>query len=158
MIVRKASANAKDCKRLIELLYVVANVHHDGRPDLFKKDSKKYDEEQLFEILEDENRPVFVCVDDKDYILGYAFCILMYHKDHSVFKEYKSLYIDDICVDENYRLHGVGKLIFEKCKEHAYITGCYNIELNVWEFNKQALRFYKSLGMETESRRMELII
>ena len=56
----------------------------------------------------------------------------------------KTLYIDDLCVDENCRGSGVGKRIFEFVKDYAKKSGCYNLTLNVWECNPGARAFMKN--------------
>ncbi len=50
-----------------ELLMQVEKVHHDGRPDLFRYDQKKYTDEQLKKLIHDDLRPIFVAVDERDY-------------------------------------------------------------------------------------------
>ena len=71
MKVRRAQE--KDMERIDELLIQVEKVHHDGRPDLFRYDQKKYTDEQLKKLIHDDLRPIFVAVGGKDGVLGYAF-------------------------------------------------------------------------------------
>ena len=101
MKVRMASE--KDIDRIHELLSQVAMVHHKGRPDLFKYGQRKYTDDQLREILKDEKRPIFAAVDEDDRLLGYAFCIFQQHPDDNILTDIKTLYIDDLCVDETLR-------------------------------------------------------
>ena len=68
-------AQEKDMPRIHALLAQVEDVHHRGRPDLFKSGARKYSDEQLATILTDDTRPVFVACDEQDQVLGYAFCI-----------------------------------------------------------------------------------
>ena len=103
MKVRMASE--KDIERIHELLSQVALVHHKGRPDLFKYGQRKYTDEQLREILKDESRPIFAAVDEDDRLQGYAFCIFQQHLNDNILTDIKTLYIDDLCVDENRRGH-----------------------------------------------------
>ena len=74
MIIRRAEN--KDIDGLNRLLFQVCMVHHNGRPDLFACGGKKYTDEQLMEIIKDDNCPIFVAVDENDYMLGYSFCII----------------------------------------------------------------------------------
>ena len=153
--IRKAEI--KDNDGVIKLLLQIADLHHRGRPDIFKAGSKKYGKEEFEAILKDETRSVFVAADKDDNILGYCFCMIS-HADHPVFNDYSSLYIDDFCVDENCRGQGIGKKIFAEVMEYAKSTGVYNIDLNVWEFNESAIKFYESCGFTTQRRRMEMIL
>ena len=106
-------AKRKDLNRINDLLLQVCMVHHKGRPDLFRFGAKKYTNEELEEILEDEERPVFVAVDENDYVLGYAFCIFQQHKENAVLTDVKTLYIDDLCVDERKRGRHIGKTLYD---------------------------------------------
>lgn len=151
-------AETKDIGRIVELLSTIANLHNEGRPDLFKRDSKKYNASDLREILRDKDRTVFVVADDNDYVFGYAFCYIIPYRNHPLFRDFKTLYIDDLCIDENLRGMGIGKSLFKHCRDYAWAAGCYNIELNVWCFNERAVAFYKSIGMSPQCYKMELIL
>ncbi len=103
-------ANEKDIEQINNLLFQVHKVHSDARPDLFKAGSKKYTDEELKEIIKDKEKPIFVYeIDEK--IEGYAFCILINHNNENSLCDYKSMYIDDLCVDKNCRGKGIGKKI-----------------------------------------------
>ena len=141
-MIRKASN--KDIKRIIELLHQVNMVHHVIRPDLFKPHTTKYNEQELEVMFNDDSKPVFV-YDDGD-VLGYAFCQITEVKDHLLLEDTKSLYIDDICVDEKARCKHVGKALYEFVRDYAQSIGCHNITLNVWEGNNPAINFYKNMG------------
>ncbi|MCR4790490.1 MAG: GNAT family N-acetyltransferase, partial [Treponemataceae bacterium] len=68
-------AQKSDMDGINKLLYQVAMVHHQGRPDIFKGGSKKYNDEELLEIIEDDSKPIFVAKNEEGQVLGYAFCI-----------------------------------------------------------------------------------
>ena len=150
-------ANEKDIPRLADLLCQVLDVHHKGRPDIFKAGARKYTDAELSAILADENTPVFVAEDDTG-VLGYAFCIFTQHKDHNVLTDVKTLYIDDLCVDEAARGKGVGRLLYEHVLAYAKEAGCYNVTLNVWACNESAMRFYEHLGLVPQKTYMETIL
>ena len=140
----------------MELLHQVNMVHHVIRPDLFKPYTTKYNEQELESMLSDDNRPIFV-YDDGD-VLGYAFCQISEVKDHLLLQNIKTLYIDDICVDEKARGKHIGKAIYEFVRDYARSIGCNNITLNVWEGNDAALSFYKNMGMQIRKTTMETIL
>lgn len=148
-------AKRKDLNRINDLLLQVCMVHHKGRPDLFRFGAKKYTNEELEEILEDEERPVFVAVDENDYVLGYAFCIFQQHKENAVLTDVKTLYIDDLCVDERKRGRHIGKTLYDAVIAFAKEQECYNVTLNVWSLNENAMKFYQSCGMIPQKIGME---
>lgn len=151
-------AKRKDLNRINDLLLQVCMVHHKGRPDLFRFGAKKYTNEELEEILEDEERPVFVAVDENDYVLGYAFCIFQQHKENAVLTDIKTLYIDDLCVDERKRGKHIGKTLYDAVIAFAKEQECYNVTLNVWSLNENAMKFYQSCGMIPQKIGMETLL
>lgn len=153
-MIRKAEE--RDIKGLIKLLYQADAVHHGIRPDLFKSNTPKYDEQELERILTDDTKPIFV-YDDGD-VLGHAFCQIIEIKDHRLLQNIKTLYIDDICVDESVRGKHIGLALYEYVRDYAKSIGCYNITLNVWEGNDSAYCFYKSMGMQIQKTGMETIL
>ena len=150
-------AAEKDIPKIGDLLSQVCLVHHNGRPDIFNV-GRKYSSEQLKELLKDKNRPILVSVDQNDNVMGYCFCIFEQHVNHSVLTDIKSLYIDDLCVDENLRGKHIGKELYQAAVEFAKENGCYNLTLNVWSCNTSALRFYESCGLLPQKIGMELIL
>lgn len=149
-------AENKDIQGLINLLYQVDAVHNGIRPDLFKGNTSKYTEQELEEIINDNDKPIFVYDDGK--ILGHAFCQISEVKNHRLLQDVKTLYIDDICVDEQSRGHHIGKALYEYVYNYAKSIGCHNITLNVWEGNDSAYNFYKQMGMHIQKTGMEAIL
>lgn len=153
-MIRKAIP--KDIKRITDLLHQVNMVHHVIRPDLFKPYTTKYNEQELEVLLEDDSKPIFVYDDGE--VKGYAFCQLTEVRDNLLLQDNKTLYIDDICVDEQARGQHVGKALYEYVRNYAQTIGCHNITLNVWEGNNPALSFYRNMGMKVQKTTMEIIL
>ena len=151
----------KDIPRLLELLGQIIKLHHYGRPDLFKVNSK-YAEHDLISLLSKPDHPIWVAetadADGKKSVKGYIFCIVKHSRDIPQFNDFTTLYVDDLCVDESIRGMGIGRALFDAAKKYAIEIGAHNIDLNVWEFNNRAISFYRSLGMTTERRHMELVL
>lgn len=156
MKIRRAKHT--DIEGLNRLLLQVLMVHHNGRSDLFKPNVKKYTDEELKSIIEDDKKPIFVAVDEKDEVLGYAFCVFQQHVNSNIFTEVKTLYIDDLCVDENKRGQHIGKTLYEYVVEFAKQSDCYNVALNVWSCNENAMRFYESCGLKPQKIGMEVVL
>lgn len=153
MQIRRATLT--DIDGINKLLYEVHKVHSDKRPDLFKVGSKKYTNEELAKIIVDDNRPIFVYVDNDD-ILGYTFCVFIKNNSNSL-TDILTLYIDDLCVDENSRGQHIGKQLYEYSKDFAQKSGYYNLTLNVWSCNASAMKFYESCGLKPQKVHMETI-
>lgn len=153
MRIRKAQE--KDIERINDLLYQVCMIHHQGRPDLFKAGTRKYSDQQLIDILNNKKTPILAAVDDDDNLMGYAFCIFKEVKDDNILTDTKSLYIDDLCVDERFRGKGIGKALYQAVKKFAIENGCYNLTLNVWSCNTSAHEFYIRCGFVPQKTIME---
>lgn len=151
-------AEEKDMGELNRLLLQVCLVHHKGRPDLFKYGAKKYTYEELRAIIHDDKTPIFVAVDEKEEVMGYAFCIFQQHINNNILTDIKTLYIDDLCVDETIRGKYIGKSLYEHVLNFAKESGCYNVTLNVWSLNESAMKFYEKCGLKPQKIGMETIL
>lgn len=149
-------AEKRDIQELIALLYQVDAVHNGIRPDLFKGNTPKYDVKDLKEMLDDDTKPIFVY--DDNGVKGHAFCQIIIVENHRLLQDIKTLYIDDICVDEASRGRHIGKALYDYVLDYARSIGCYNVTLNVWEGNDPAIRFYKKMGLQVQKTGMEKIL
>ncbi len=151
-------AETKDIPGILKLLVQVDMVHHNGRPDLFKGPATKYNAEELAVIIADDKTPVFVCVDDEEKVLAHAFCVHKQEKENAVLTDIRTLYIDDICVDEEARGKHIGSMIYEEVLRYAREQGFYNITLNVWSCNPGAVKFYEAMGLIPQKVCMEKVL
>lgn len=151
-------ATVADMDGINKLLHEVLMVHHNGRPDLFKPNAKKYTDDELTAIISDDTRPIFVAVDDRHQVAGYAFCVFVQHVNNHILTDIKTLYIDDLCVDEALRGQHIGKSLYDYVVNFAKDSGCYNLTLNVWSCNQSAMRFYEKCGLVPQKVGMELIL
>ncbi len=157
MTIRKAFES--DIHDIERLLVQICTVHSEGRPDLFKNGGQKYNYDEIKAIINDENRPVIVAYDEeKKYVIGYAMCVFQTVKDSTALCDMKTLYLDDLCVDGNFRGNGIGKQIYDYVVDFAKKSGCYNLTLNVWECNEGAKRFYERCGLVTQKTTLEKIL
>ena len=158
LLMKIRRAETCDMPRIDELLMQVELVHHKARPDLFKNGGRKYTDEELAAIIADDKRPILVAVNDNNRLLGYAFCIFQQYLDNTIMTDIKTLYIDDLCVDEACRGQHIGRALYEAVLAYAREHGCYNVTLNVWSGNDNAQRFYESCGLKPQKIGMEVIL
>lgn len=126
IIIRRAAE--ADIPTIDKLLFQVHKVHSDARPDIFKKGAKKYTSAQLTDIISNPKTPVFVA-DTNGTVVGYAFCIHKQFVNDNNMTDIKTLYIDDLCVDENMRGHSIGTKLYEYVLDYAKSQNCYNVTL-----------------------------
>lgn len=150
-------AEERDIAAIGLLLEQVNAVHHEGRPDLFRRGRKYTDNELLGIIADAHSRPILVA-EDGGRVLGYAFCIFMQQADGGMMVPVKTLYIDDLCVDAAHRGQHVGSQLYAGVVDMARRAGCHNVTLNVWSCNPQAIGFYQRLGLVPQKIGMEKIL
>ena len=150
-------AKEADIGGINRLLCQVLMVHHNGRPDIFKVGTK-YSEDELKILIKDKTHPILVSTDEKDEVVGYCFCAYQQHIDNSILTDIKTLYIDDLCVDERVRGKHIGKELYDGAVKMARENNCYNLTLNVWSCNPGALRFYEEMGLVPQKIAMELVL
>ncbi len=150
-------AKESDIGAISKLLYEVQKVHSDARPDLFRAGGKKYEDDELKTIIADDNRPIFVA-EKAGNVSGYIFCVHQQHVNNTSLTDIKTLYIDDLCVDEAARNEHIGSKLYEYVLDYAVQNGYYNVTLNVWADNANAMRFYEKLGLKVQKIGMEKIL
>ena len=148
-------ARAEDVTGILALLKQVGNVHHQGRPDIFRSGAQKYGASQVLAMLDSSKTPIFVAIEDHK-VLGYGFCQVKVYDHDPVFTDTTELYIDDICVHENFRKKGIGKAIYTEILRYANMRKVSRVTLNVWCCNESAMKFYESLGMTPQKIGMEM--
>ena len=156
MIIRKAEET--DIPIILELLKQVLQIHADIRPDIFIPGTTKYTADELMELLKNDEKPIYVAVDEDNVCVGYAFCQLQEQPFSNNMVPFKSLFIDDLCVDREARGQHIGESLFEYVKNEAKQLGCYEVTLNVWAGNISAEKFYEKMGMRTKERQLEYIL
>ena len=105
-------AQEKDTNKILDLLSQVLELHAAIRPDYFIPGTTKYSREELHEMYHEDDRRIYVAVDEHDEVLGYAFCIVQQHPDDNILTDIKTLYIDDLCVDEKLRGAHIGSSLY----------------------------------------------
>lgn len=156
MAIRRAEI--RDIPGINKLLTQVLLVHHQGRSDLFKEIGQKYTDEELSELIKKTEDPIFVYENQEGKIIGHCFCQTIDREDRPSTYKYKTLYIDDLCIDESERGKHIGKELYTYTKNFAKENGYYNVTLHAWACNPKAVGFYQHLGMEIQQYTMEEIL
>lgn len=145
-----------DIPAINQLLQEILLVHHHARPDLFKESGQKFSTEELQELLQMPDKPIFV-YEEQGEILGHLFCEIVEVKGN-VLEPIKTLFIEDLCVAEAARGKKLGQKLYDFAVQYAKEIGCYNLTLDVWDDNAGARRFYERQGLKAQKTRMELLL
>lgn len=147
-------ATSEELERVNVLRRQVNEVHCNGRPDIFKSGFCSELQEYIYTLWESDNSDVIVALRNGE-ICGYA-CVDYVEKPESPYNLSRRFYhINEFGVDEKYRRQGVATELFNFIKKEATNKNFDKLELDMWEFNEEALKFYESVGFITYRRYME---
>lgn len=152
MIIKEATRD--DLEKIILLLEQVSELHYINRPDIFKRKSKNDMKEYGIENLESEEKKMIVAKDEIN-VYGVLIYKIKELKDHVNLKPSRTLWIEELNVDEMCRKKGIGKMLMLEAENIAKKLECERIELNCWQFNETAIKFYEEIGMITQRRILE---
>lgn len=125
----------------------VHQLHVNWRPDIFEMVEELYPRER-FEKAVSEKQLYVAKMDGKT--VGYA-AVLVRNYNWPGVVERKVLMLDELCVDEHYRLRGIGRQMMEDIRSLARQLGCSHIQLGVYAQNSAAIEFYEKIGMTVSS-------
>lgn len=150
-------ARADELERVNELREQVSELHAEGRPDIFRPGFCAELREHVHELYESENSDVIVaCMDG--VVCGFA-AVTYVDRPESPYMCARRYYrIEEFGVDAAFRRRGVGTALISFCRDEAAKKGFVRVELDVWSFNEDAVKFYEAIGFSTIRRYMEMNI
>lgn len=153
--IRNAEQN--DYNSLLPLFRQVHEFHVFKRPDLYKENSTPVEQKFFESQLIDAKQHIFVAAIGND-IVGVIVTKEEETAENSFVKARKVLVINSLCVAETHRKRGIGKKLTKYVFDFGRSLKVDSIELGVSEKNTSAIEFYRSIGMTTKSRKMEIIL
>lgn len=153
-IIREANSN--DYMEVCKLTVEVYKLHFKNRPDVYLDIENPLEKDYFYDLLNSSDTKLFV-VENKDTkeLVAYSIIQIMSTKN-PIYIQKKFAYIDDFCVASNFMRNGIGRLLFDYILDYVKSENATSLQLNVWEFNKEAIGFYEAMGMSTRNRRMEI--
>ena len=154
MSFKYREATIDDYKALCDLTNSLDQLHRENLPGVFQKfEGPVREQEYIQELLNSENVRLFIAEKDSR-VLGYIHIAVKDAPSIPVMKPRRYGIIDSIVVDEAYRNQGVGRKLVERAEKWAQEKGATSIELNVYEFNREARVFYSRVGYSSIMMRM----
>lgn len=150
-------AKEEELDRVNELRRQVNDLHAAGRPDLFRPEFSRELRDFIRVIRDDPEKEILVA-EQAGVICGYAVLHLVHRPESPSKLERNYLDVDEFGVDEAFRRQGVATAMIDRIRAYARERGLHRIELNMWEFNRDALAFYEAVGFSTYRRYMELTL
>ena len=147
-------ATEGDLPRVNELRAQVNALHVSGKPEVFRPGFCEELQEHVHVLFSAPDHAILVAEGEAG-VVGFA-CVKLVERPGSPYRlPMRYLDVDEFGVDEAARRQGVGRMLFEAVRDYARTQGVSRIELNMWEFNQDALAFYEAIGFTTYRRYME---
>lgn len=151
IVIRKAKN--EDFNKIHKLVMQVHKLHIKERSDIYK-DIDPLTLQEFIENLSNNNN-IYIVAEQENKIVGICFSQIREISNNKIMKDRKTLYIEDICVDKSKQRKGIGKKLYEQLVHIAKEKNIDNIELMVWGFNVDAIKFYENLGMKVKNLKFE---
>lgn len=145
-----------DYEQVFNIIKQVNNLHAQNRPDIYNDilPFKKQHKEHFYSLFTDESS-ILLVAEEKKKIIGLCMAEIKKPSNNPTQKPRKIVDINNIAVDENHRQQGIGKQLYNAVVDEAKRIKADGIELTVFGFNKNAIAFYKNLGMTVRNIKYE---
>ena len=148
-------AEMGELEQINELRKQVNDLHVKGKPEIFKPGFPEELRNYIYDIFLDPLKKIVICI-NHDKICAFAVLNHITRPETPYMYERDYLDIDEFCVDETFRRQGIATQMIDFIRAYAINEGFDRIELNMWEFNQDALAFYEAAGFSTYRRYMEM--
>ena len=156
-MVEVRTAGENELERVNELRMQLNALHVAGKPEMFKAGFCTELRDYIHTIREDPEKQIIVAEKD-GCICGFAVLHHVCRPETPFMKVRDYLDVDEFCVDEAFRRQGIASAMIGFIRDFAKEKGFHRIELNMWEFNQDALAFYEAAGFRTFRRYMEMFV
>lgn len=144
--------NVKDL--LVELEEYIVSIDEDHLDQVGQDYREKMALIDLQEIKEN-NGKCYLAIDNNK-VVGLIMGIVIAYKeeDYLDYKCPKSGNITELIISKEYRKHGIGDLLMEKLEQYFKSIGCEYIHVDVFAYNKNAIKFYSQKGYHNRMHNM----
>lgn len=141
----------------IQSLYRELDGHHvDLLPVYFQKvDGDIRTDESIAQWIVSDDKAYFIATVD-GAIVGFASVAERTHPAQPMYRKHRYALIDNAVVATDYRGRGIGQALFDAAAEWARRKGIATAQVQVWNANRGAYRFYLRQGFSPITTRMEL--
>ncbi len=152
--IKIAFLGVEDYPKVLRLFRQLHKIHSDLRPDFYLASDTPITQERYIEIFEDPENRVIGAMDGEKLV---GMCFLFWReRKNPLCVPRKLAYLDDICVDEDYRKQGIGEMVCQEAFRIAREKKAVGAELSVWDCNQGAVAFYRKLGFTNRTLNLEL--
>jgi GNAT superfamily N-acetyltransferase len=138
-------ARLDDYDGACRLMDALDAFHRERLPWMFETPNNQARSEGYFaDLLKREDSAVFVA--DAGHLVGVAVGLMRTAPEFPVFIQQRWGVLDGLVVDPAWRRRGIGELLARSVEAWALRLGAPWVEVNVYENNAEARRFYEALG------------
>ena len=135
---------------------VITRSRHFKRKDIFPLRAS-YTQSEFYQLTINKNDTMCLVYEFNKEIVGMIELEVTSTYGDNRYNYINTLVIKKIAVKEDYRRCGIGTKLFNYAREYAKKRRIYNIKFSVYNFNKDAVKFIKSVGMKEYRAEYEII-
>lgn len=140
----------------INLLRAQVNaLHTAGKPEIFRPGFPPELRDYVYAVWGDPDKDILVA-EEAGALLGFAILHRVHRPETPFMYPRDYLDVDEFGVDAAHRRQGIGTALVNFLRDYARAQGFDRVELNMWEFNREALAFYEAAGFTTYRRYLEM--
>jgi ribosomal protein S18 acetylase RimI-like enzyme len=144
----------KDYHELAKLNETVQTWHHIHFPDEFKPFDIKEIASAFEEMIRNDNSFAFLAK-YQDNTIGYLLGFVKVRKDSAFQYEKAIFYIDQVAVIQEFQKKGIGEKLLEEAYHLADRMRIQEIQLDFWQGNELAERFFSKNGFGIFNHKMK---
>lgn len=148
-------AKESELARVNELRKQVNDIHVEGKPEIFRAGFNDELQDFIYKIWKDPEQKIVVA-ELNGIVCGFAVLHHIHRPENPFMLERDFMDVDEFCVDKEYRRQGIATKMISFIRNYTKEKGIKRLELNMWEFNQDALAFYEAVGFTTYRRYMEM--
>lgn len=148
------AATGEDYEVLCNLFAEVDLLHSDRLPGFFRRPEGPARGREFFHHMMEGEGSVLLVAQWEGRVVGFVVALIRESLPIPIITPRRYAVIDSLGVAREFRRRGIGKALMDRAEEWALVKGIREMELNVWEFNSDAIAFYERRGFHTISRRM----
>lgn len=138
-------AKREEMEAVNRLRRSVSELHAQGRPDIFRAGFCEELQRHAYDAFASEKADVIVAEIDET-VCGFALVQYIDRPASPYCCACRFYHIEEFGVDAAYRRRGAATAIMEFCRREAEKKGFARLELDVWAFNAEAMKFYEAIG------------
>jgi len=151
--IKYRQAGYEDIDGIYDLYKELIKLHRDNEPDFFNKENQS--KHFIRDVLNDNFAIIYVAVVDSK-IVGFVLLQIEQTINLVFLKKYRTLYLTDLFVLEDYQNNGIGSHLIDLSINYATKHKLQYIELDVWSFNQKAIDMYLRRGFKNKLNAMYL--